>query len=213
MGFPVALKIEAEGLRHKTDIGGVHLGLADGAAVGRAHDELMAAARTHLLPGTVRGVLVQKMAPPGVELLCGARLDPDFGYVITVGLGGVFTEVLRDAAIRLVPVERDETLAMLRELRAFQVLVGARGRAACDIEGIAEVLQSLCAVVTDYAGVIQEVEINPLIAPFGGQPLAVDTLIIRVPEVEEISGASDETADGHRNPQGSMKGGRRALHR
>jgi acetyltransferase len=153
---------------HKTEAGGVRLALRDPAEA--------AAAFTHLsaLPGAT-GVLVQAMAE-GIELILGATAEPGFGHLILFGLGGVYTEVLREAAFALAPLAPGESLELIRGTRLLPILEGARGRPAVPLERLAEALTRLSLLVADFPR-IREVDLNPLTAA-GDRLLAVDARIL-----------------------------------
>lgn len=173
---PVAMKIHAASLAHKSDLGGVRLGVVP-EQVPPVFDELMTLATDHRLEG-VEGVLVQEMIPRGVELIIGATSAAD-GYapVITVGLGGVTTELYSDVVSDLAPVTAQEAEAMLRRLRGWPLLEGYRGAPAGDVEAAAEAVASVSRAVAGLAGRQFEFEINPLIvAERGGGAFAVDLL-------------------------------------
>ncbi len=174
LGRSVALKLDAVGLVHKSDVGGVALGLVgDDAVYGAALSMLDAARRRGL---EVRGLLVQPMTPPGLELILGIRRDPLFGASVLVGLGGVLTEVLDDVAIRLAPVTPRVAMSMLDDLRGRRLLDGVRGRPAVDRAAIAEMLVALGRLGADQPDVL-EVDLNPVIASATGA-LAVDALVV-----------------------------------
>ena len=174
LGYPVTVKIDADGVGHKTDIGGVRLDLADVGAVRAAATELLTLAIT----GDARrlGILVQPMAPPGVELIVGARRDASFGPTVMVGLGGVLAEALDDVAVRLAPIRADEAASMLAELRGQAVLRGARGRLGVALEPIVDLIVRLGDLVVARPEIV-ELDINPVIA---GPTTAtiVDALIV-----------------------------------
>jgi acyl-CoA synthetase (NDP forming) len=182
LGRPVALKLDATGVAHKSDVGGVALGLSGDDAVYVAALAMLDGARRRGLE--VRGLLVQPMAAPGVELILGIRRDPLFGASVLVGLGGVLAEVLDDVAIRLAPVTPRVAMSMLDDLRGRQVLDGVRGRRGIDRAAIAEMLVALGRLGVERPDVL-EVDLNPVIAwPSGA--LAVDALVVL-----------EEDADGH----------------
>jgi acetate---CoA ligase (ADP-forming) len=174
IGRPVALKLDAEGLAHKSDQGGVALGLVGGAAVASAaRDMLDDAARRGLV---VRGLLVEPMVDPGVELILGLRRDPQFGPAVLVGLGGVLAEVLDDVAIRLAPVTPRSAMAMLDALRGRALLDGVRGRPAIDRSAVASMLVRLGRLALERPDLL-EVDLNPVIASATGA-IAVDALVV-----------------------------------
>ena len=128
MGFPVVLKIVSPDIVHKSDSGGVKLGLQNAAQVGRAYTEIMAAAKKGNKKAVIHGVSVQKMARPGVEVIMGMSKDPQFGPVLMFGLGGVFVEVLKDVAFRIVPLVRRDASQMISEIKGYPLLEGYRGQ-------------------------------------------------------------------------------------
>lgn len=200
LGFPVALKIEAEGVYHKTDVGGVRLALMDDAAVMTAYDDMLGGIASTVSPLAVKGVLVQPMAPAGVELICGVKLDPQFGYVVLFGLGGISAEVLDDVCLRLAPVDLEAANSMIWEIKGASLLAAPRGAAPCDIPAIAAILVALSNLVFEFDGSIGEIDINPLVAPYGGRPIAVDALIVltektATSENRELRFASTSVAD------------------
>ena len=173
-GGPVALKLDAPGLAHKSDAGGVVLELADGAAIERAVDALVAAAwRAGIVP---RGLLVEPMAAPGVELIVGGRRDAVFGPAVLVGFGGVLAEVLDDVAVLLAPVGRAEVVDRLRALRGSALLRGVRGSDGVDVDAVAAVVVAVGELLVADPG-IEEIDLNPVIAGTAGA-LAVDALVV-----------------------------------
>ena len=173
LGIPVVLKIDATGVAHKSDIGGVRVGLGDAAAVRAAAEELL---RLPLPAGAIRRGLLVSPQLAGVELLLGARRDPQFGPLVLVGLGGVLTEVLDDVAIRLAPVDPDEASTMLDQLRGAAVLAGIRGRPGIDRAAVVEAIVRLGALITADASIL-EIDCNPLISGPAGTA-AVDALVV-----------------------------------
>jgi acyl-CoA synthetase (NDP forming) len=165
LGFPVALKGSAGGLLHKSDAGGVRLGLDNGRAVRAAAVEIEAslAARGHRLDGLV----VQPMAPPGIELIAGVVNDHSFGPVLACGAGGMTAELTHDVAVRITPLTDVEATAMLRSLKTFPLLDGYRGTARCDLEAIEDVLSRVSAMVEAHPEIV-ELDCNPLIATAQG---------------------------------------------
>ena len=161
LGRPVALKLDATGVVHKSEVGGVAVGLAGDDAVSVAALAMLDGARRRGLD--VRGLLVQPMADPGLELILGVRRDPLFGASLLVGLGGVLTEVLDDVAIRLAPVTPRVAMSMLDDLRGQRLLDGVRGRPGIDRAAIAEMLVALGRLGAERPDVL-EVDLNPVIA-------------------------------------------------
>ena len=172
-GYPVAVKISSAAIAHKSDIGAVALGLSDAAEVAAAYDKVLAAAGD--LP--VDGVTVAPMRTGGVELLAGITVDPTFGPVLAVGLGGIWVEVLGDVSLRVLPVDRAEVLRMLGELRALPLLTGARGHAAADLDALAAVITAVGDAALSLGGALVCIEVNPLWVN-GSQIEALDILVI-----------------------------------
>jgi acetate---CoA ligase (ADP-forming) len=179
-GHAVALKLDALGLAHKSDLGLVRLGLRGDEVIRTAAEALLERGRDHGLAS--RGLLVQPMADPGVELIVGLRRDALFGPAVMVGLGGVLAEVLDDVAIRLAPVPHAAALAMLDELRGRRVLDGVRGGTAVDRHAVADLIVRLSGLAVDRPDLI-EVDLNPVIASADGV-VAVDALVVLATEPE-----------------------------
>jgi len=178
LGFPVVLKSESPDVPHKTEAGMVHLNLRDASEVERAYQAILDAAAAMAPRPGLHGVLVQPMAPKGIEVMVGARDDPQFGPVVVVGLGGVFVEVLQDIALAPAPVGLDEALAMLRSLKGAALLRGFRGTAPVDLARLAEVVCRISELAADAEGMIAELEVNPFICA-GDRIVAVDALIVK----------------------------------
>jgi acyl-CoA synthetase (NDP forming) len=175
VGYPVALKAQAVALAHKSDAGGVALNIADAAALKRAWDGVAANVRKAQPDLTLDGMLVEAMAPPGLELVIGARREKGWGAILTLGLGGIWIEALHD--IRIVPADlsRDGIIAELQQLKAAALLHGGRGTPAADLGAIADCAMRLGALIRSEPR-IAEVEINPL-RVFAKGVLALDVLM------------------------------------
>jgi acyl-CoA synthetase (NDP forming) len=172
------LKVVGADLLHKSDVGGVRLGLADAAAVRAAYREVMGVVAERAPGAVIDGVLVQPMVDEGREMIIGARCDPDFGHVVLVGMGGVFVEVLQDVALRIAPFGEATAGAMLRDLRAFRVLEGVRGRGPADVAALVSVLGSVTRLVTDFPE-IREIDLNPIrVGEEGEGCLALDARML-----------------------------------
>jgi acyl-CoA synthetase (NDP forming) len=169
IGFPVVLKAVARDLVHKSDIGAVRLRLADEAAVRKAWDDVTAAVRTSLPGAALDGCVVQEMVRGEAELIVGTRRDPQFGPLVLVGFGGVLVEVLDDIQLALAPVSKDQALAMLRCLKLWPVLDGARGRPKLDVDAVADILCRLGWLAVDLGAALGDIEVNPLMVRAGGQ--------------------------------------------
>ncbi len=178
MGGSVVLKLDAIGLAHKSDIGALRLGLAGDEAVRAAAEELVALGSRLTAAGTVtvRGLLVEPMAAPGLELIAGMTRDPQFGPIVLVGVGGVLTELLDDVVLRLAPVSTEEATKMLAELRGAKLLDGLRGRPAVDRTAVAEILVAI-GQLADQRPDIRAIDLNPVVAGPDGA-IAVDALVV-----------------------------------
>jgi acetate---CoA ligase (ADP-forming) len=174
-GGPVALKICSAEITHKSDIGGVALGVSGADEVRAAFGRVLAAGQT--ATSAIDGVLVSPMRAPATELFVGVTVDPSFGPVLAVGLGGVFIEVLHDVALRLLPVDAHQVRRMLGELRGAAVLGGARGTRPADLDRVAEVVAGIAAAAAGLGPALQTLEINPLRVD-GGDVEALDVLVL-----------------------------------
>src|SRR5260221_8248161 len=149
LGLPVALKIDSPDIAPKTETGGVRLNLANSLRVNDDYEEIIAGVKSLKRDARIDGVLVQQMTAGGIELMLGIAPDPIFGPVLVAGLGGIHVEVLRDVAYRIPPIDAAEALAMLRELRGFALLKGARGQAPRDIAALADCIVRLSWLAHD----------------------------------------------------------------
>ncbi|GHE89065.1 pimeloyl-CoA synthetase [Amycolatopsis deserti] len=173
-GYPVVLKAAAEGLGHKSDIGGVRLGLTGPDEVRAAHREVVAALRAH--GHADAATLVQPQRRGGVELLVGVVRDPAWGLTMAIGLGGVWVEVLRDTALRLLPVTPEDVRAALAELRGYGLLTGARGAEPADLGRLSEVIARIGEVAVELGPRLSALEVNPLLVA-GSRVEALDALV------------------------------------
>ncbi|MDI6856813.1 MAG: acetate--CoA ligase family protein [Dehalococcoidia bacterium] len=176
IGFPVVLKIVSPDITHKSDVGGVKLDLKTPDEVAAAYDEIVAAAKKAQPNARIDGVAVQKMAPPGIEVIMGMSQDPQFGPVLMFGLGGVLVEVLKDVSFRLVPLEPRDARQMIREIKGYPLLEGYRGQEPADVEALEKLLLRLSEFVEKHPE-ISELDLNPIFAYKDGA-LAVDARII-----------------------------------
>ncbi|HEY5640457.1 MAG TPA: acetate--CoA ligase family protein [Dehalococcoidia bacterium] len=175
-GFPVVLKIVSPDVTHKSDVGGVKVGLEDEAAVRAAYDEIVAAVKGRQPKARIEGVAVQAMARPGTEVIVGMSKDPQFGPVLMFGLGGIFVEVLKDVAFRIVPLEERDAREMIDEINGRAVLDGVRGGEPADIGALAELLLNLSAFA-EANPQVEELDLNPVFAYKDGC-IAVDARIV-----------------------------------
>lgn len=178
-GGAVAMKILSPDIQHKSDIGGVELNVTGGLAAATAFGRIVAAAGERAPGARIDGVLVSPMTSGGTELILGVMRDPTFGPAVMVGLGGVFAEILQDTALRMAPVTADEAGDMLRELKAFPLLDGARGRPPADVDALCEAIAALSRFASRHAADVAEIDINPLLVrPRGQGVVALDALIV-----------------------------------
>ena len=185
-GFPVVLKVLSPDILHKSDIGGVKLGLGSPEAVRAAYTEVVEAARRACPGARIDGAVVQKQEPPGLEVLVGITRDPVFGPVMTVGLGGIFTEVLKDVGHRLLPVDAEAAEAMVRSLRGAPLFGSIRGRPPLDVAALGRTMAALSDAFLASGDAIAELEINPFVVrPEGGGVVALDCLITLSPQPEQ----------------------------
>ncbi|MGZ8265121.1 MAG: acetate--CoA ligase family protein [Burkholderiales bacterium] len=177
IGYPVVMKVESPDIAHKTEAGAVRLNIASDDDVRSAFDEIVSAARRYKPGSAVHGVLVQPLAPPGLDMIVGSTTDAVFGPVVAVGLGGIYVEVLRDIAYRVAPIDAAEAHAMLRELRAYKLLEGVRGEPARDIDALADCVVRLSWLAAAAHDTIAQIDMNPL-RVFERGVLALDALVI-----------------------------------
>ncbi|MBT2508072.1 acetate--CoA ligase family protein [Streptomyces sp. ISL-98] len=176
IGFPVALKIVSPEIVHKTDAGGVRIGLKSPSEVRAAFTEIVANARTYDPTARIKGVQVQQMVPAGQEVIVGSVSDPTFGKIVAFGLGGVLVEVLKDITFRLAPASDIDALSMLDSIRAAGILRGVRGGAAVDRTALAGLIVRVSELAADFPE-IAEVDLNPVFATADGV-MAADVRIL-----------------------------------
>jgi acetate---CoA ligase (ADP-forming) len=180
IGGPVALKLQSPDITHKTEAGGVALGIVGERAVREAYGRVMANAKSAYPEAAIHGVLVQAMAAPGREVILGITRDPTFGPMLMVGLGGIHVEVMRDIAFAPVPIGPDRATALLGELKGAALLNGFRGAPPADRTALAQLMSTLSYFAADHADAIEEIDLNPVIVHPEGQGLTVvDALIVR----------------------------------
>ncbi len=179
IGLPVAMKVDSPDILHKTEADAIRLNVADPDKVGELFDEILNNARAHNPAARLNGVLIQEMVPPGVEVIVGLNRDPQFGPVLMFGLGGIFVEILKDVSLRIAPVDGDEALRMIREVRGYPLLAGARGRARADVAALADTLVKVSRMAVALGPDLDQLDINPLIVlPEGRGVKVADALVI-----------------------------------
>lgn len=179
IGFPVVLKVVSLDISHKTDVGGVILGVSSPEEAIKAFQEISENVRRKAPGARIEGVLVQKMVPKGLEVIIGGLRDPTFDVVVMFGLGGVFTEVLRDVTFRVWPFTKHDAMEMLNELRGSVLLRGFRGMPAVNEESIADIIVKFGKLLEDHPE-IESADLNPVIAYPNGS-LVVDARFILKP--------------------------------
>ena len=178
LGYPVALKVESPDIAHKTEAGVIRLGLRTEADVREAYEAVMANALQAVRLERINGVLIQPMAPKGIEIMVGGRTNAQFGAQVIVGLGGVMVELMNDTVLALAPVTRSEAGGMLSRLKGRKALDGFRGMAPVDQHALADVIARLSEFAEDQRDLVSEFDVNPLICG-GARVVAVDALIVR----------------------------------
>jgi succinyl-CoA synthetase beta subunit len=179
LGFPVAMKILSPDILHKSDIGGVLLGIPDPEAAMRAFGQLHEAAQAGAPDARIDGVLVAPMADDGIEMIVGCDQDEAFGPVVMIGLGGIFVEALASTALRMAPIDLAAAHSMINELQGAAVLRGLRGKPPADVAALANVLVVLSRFAAANAAWLASVDINPLVVRAAGRGVvALDAVVV-----------------------------------
>ena len=178
-GCPVALKINGAAFAHKTEIGGVMLGLEAPQDAARAYGEIMARVGRAMADAEDEGVIVAPMVSGGVETILGVQIDPVFGPAVMFGLGGVFVEVFKDVSFRLAPFDKNEALRMIEETKGAKLLKGVRGKPAADVDALADALVNLSTFAAANADNLSSVDLNPFVVLEKGKgAVALDALVV-----------------------------------
>ncbi len=176
IGFPVVLKVMSADVVHKSDSGGVKLGLANSAQVEKAYSAIMSSVKGAYPEAKIQGVSVQSMARPGVEVIVGMSRDPQFGPVLMFGLGGVLVELLKDVSFRIVPVSKADAAEMIREIKGFPMLEGFRGSEPADLGALEKLIVGVSEFI-ERNPQVKELDLNPVFAYKDGV-VAVDARVI-----------------------------------
>ncbi|MHB9024942.1 MAG: acetate--CoA ligase alpha subunit [Armatimonadota bacterium] len=177
IGYPVVMKIASPDILHKSDVGGVKVGLADADAVRNAYTMMVTTIANRMPEAEIWGVNVQQMVTQGKEVILGMSRDPQFGPMIMFGLGGIYVEVLKDVTFRIAPLTERDAREMLNEIRAVKLLTGARGEKPVDLDALVESILRLSQLVTDFPEIL-EMDINPLkVLPDKGGAISIDSRI------------------------------------
>lgn len=195
VGYPVALKADSSDIAHKSDIGAVILDIRTPAELDAACDRIADNVRSRAPEARINGLLVQRMARKGVEMIVGAKVDPLFGPVVTVGLGGIFVEVLQDAVSAFAPVDVAAAARMLDRLRVQKVLSGLRGAPPIDRARLADIVARVSLFIHDHQDLVSEIDINPVICTDDGATM-VDALIVR----QTAMSPTDARSEAHLAP-------------
>ena len=176
IGFPVVMKIESRDILHKSDAGGVAVGVENAEDASETYNQIVANARAYDSGATIDGVLIQSQASGDLEVIVGAVTDPSFGKLVAFGLGGVLVEVMRDVTFRLAPVSASEAAEMLDTVRGSEILDGVRGQAGIDRSALGSIIEAVGKIVSDHPE-ISEIDLNPVLATPDGA-IAVDARIL-----------------------------------
>lgn len=177
IGYPVVMKINSKKISHKTDVGGVIVGIENADDLRAQYRDLMAKLKAENLLDGLEGVIIQEMVKSSREMVCGVATDPQYGHMMMFGLGGVFVETFKDVTFRLAPLTDQDAYDMIRSVKAFKLLEGARGTIPAKLDQIQETLERLSQLVEDFPEV-EELDINPLlISDKDGEAVAVDSRI------------------------------------
>jgi acyl-CoA synthetase (NDP forming) len=176
MGYPIVLKIVSPDIIHKTEAGGVIVGLEDERSVRTSYNQILDNAKRYKPNATITGVLVQKMAPQATEVIIGAIKDPQFGQTVMFGIGGIFVEIMKDVAFRVAPITKTDAMQMIHEIKAYPILKGCRNLPPADEEAITETLLRVSDLSMDFPE-ISEIDLNPTIVYANGVSV-VDARII-----------------------------------
>lgn len=179
IGYPVVMKIESPDILHKSEAGGVKLNIKDDAAVRKSFQIILQNAKAYAPGANINGVLVQHMLPSGLEAIVGANCDPQLGPMVLFGLGGIFTEVFRDAALYPAPFNKGEAMKMIASIKGGKLLQGYRGKPKLDVDALADALVSVSRLAVENKDRLLEMDINPLfVYPEGEGVAAADGLIV-----------------------------------
>jgi acyl-CoA synthetase (NDP forming) len=183
LGYPVVLKVVSPDVIHKSDVGGVAAEIEDDRSLTQVYMAMQASVRERVPGADVHGMLVCRQAPPGLEVIVGALKDAQFGPALMFGLGGVFAEVLKDTTFRIIPVQRLDAEEMVREIRGYPLLTGARGLSSRDIAALVDLLLAVSRMVSEHPE-IEELDLNPVRLYEQGL-MALDARILLAKVVEE----------------------------
>lgn len=179
LGYPVVAKVDSPDILHKSDARAVKVGLKSAREVRYAFEEVVANSKAYLPGADIRGVLIEEMVSGGLEAIVGVRWDERFGPMVMLGLGGIFVEVLKDVSLRLAPVDEEEALSMIRELKAAKMFSGFRGSPPRDVRALSRVVADVSRLAHELGQSLVELDINPLFVLEEGKGVKVgDALLV-----------------------------------
>ena len=179
IGWPVVMKVESADILHKSDVGGVKLGINSEDGVRKAYREIMDSCKAACPDAVINGILMQKMLKSGTEVIVGVTNDPAFGPMVLCGMGGVFTEVFKDVSLFPAPLTKDDALRMIRSLKAYKLMTGYRGQPKLDVDALADLLVGVGEFAVGHRNDLAEMDINPVfVYPEGEGVAAADALVI-----------------------------------
>lgn len=178
IGYPVVMKVVSADIIHKTEAGAVALGVASADELRKAHYRIVESSLKFKPGASLEGVLIEKQASPGIEMIVGAKKDPQFGPTVMVGLGGIFVELFHDVAFGIVPLTEKQARKMIQETKSYQVLRGWRGKPPGDIEALVKIMKAVSDLVAENP-VIEELDLNPVVVHERGASVVDSRIAVR----------------------------------
>jgi acyl-CoA synthetase (NDP forming) len=180
IGYPVVMKIVSQDILHKTDAGGVKVGLENDAEVKNGFEEILQNAKKYKKDANIIGVLIQKMAPSSTEVIVGALKDPQFGQTLMFGIGGIFVEVLKDVTFRIAPIVEKDAKEMIKEIKAYPILKGYRNTPPADEGAIVNILLNVSKLIMEHPE-INQMDLNPIMVYENGASVVDARIILEKP--------------------------------
>ncbi|MDC7291031.1 acetate--CoA ligase family protein [Blautia schinkii] len=178
LGYPLSVKIHSRDIQHKSDVGGVKLGIRNETELKKAFEDIMESCSKKAPDAVLKGVLLKPMLKPGTEMIIGVNNDKDFGPMIMIGMGGVFVELFKDVQLAPAPLSRKQALKMIHSLKSYPLLNGYRGSEKCDVEALAKLLVQISEMAAECKETVKELDINPVFVTPEGAAIA-DALLIK----------------------------------
>jgi acetyltransferase len=179
IGYPLVLKIVSPNILHKTDVGGVRIGIENEKELKESYNDILFNVKKYMPDANISGILIQEFVTDKKEIIIGVSEDPQFGPMIMFGLGGIYVEVLKDVSFRIAPISRQTAGEMIREIKTFKLLEGTRGEYPSDIDSIIETILRVSQLVTDFPEIV-EMDINPLFVKKQGEGSIAGDVRIRI---------------------------------